>query len=146
MKDIDAIRRENLQLLEREAGGPAEIARRIGMSQAQFTNLREGAKDSKTGKPRGMRKETARRIEASAGKPTGWLDAEHALNHAVSIPATVPVAGTSSPHAPWPFDVAQERLRVLEPRDWDMLNNTIRTVVEVREGDLRSRKSARAQA
>ena len=60
--------------------------------------------------------------------------------------AGAPAAINSIPRAQWPFDIAQERLQVLEPRDWDMLNNTIRTVVEVREGDLRSRKSARAQA
>ncbi len=93
-----------------------------------------------------MRKETARRIETSAGKPIGWLDAEHALNQTVSMPVNVPEQLNATPRTQWPFDVAQERLQVLEPRDWDMLNNTIRTVVEVREGDLRSRKSARAQA
>jgi SOS-response transcriptional repressor LexA len=77
MKDIDEIRRENLRLLERECGGPTAAAERVGMSPAQFANLRDGARDSRTGKPRGMRKETARRIEESCGKPAGWLDAEH---------------------------------------------------------------------
>ena len=77
MKDIDDIRRSNLHVLEQEAGGPSEIAKAIGMSPAQFINLRDGAKDSKTGKPRGMRKETARRIEEAVGKPAGWLDVEH---------------------------------------------------------------------
>ena len=77
MKDIDEIRRDNLKLLELELGGPAEAARALDMSLSQFANLRDGAKDSKTGKPRGMRKETARRIEASARKPAGWLDVDH---------------------------------------------------------------------
>jgi len=76
MKDIDEIRRENLRLIEQERGGLAEAARIVNMSAAQFANLRDGAKDSKTGKPRGMRKETARRIEEAAGKPEGWLDQE----------------------------------------------------------------------
>lgn len=74
MKDIDEIRRDNMRLLEAELGGPTEAANCIGMSPAQFSNLKKGAKDSKTGKPRGMRKNTARRIEAAAGKPAGWLD------------------------------------------------------------------------
>lgn len=74
MKDIDEIRRENLRAIELEFGGPAGAAKRLGMSNSQFTNLRDGAKDSKTGKPRGMRKETARKIELAAGKPAGWLD------------------------------------------------------------------------
>lgn len=66
-----------MRLLEAELGGPTEAANRVGMSPAQFANLKTGAKDSKTGKPRGMRKSTARRIEESAGKPVGWLDTEH---------------------------------------------------------------------
>lgn len=85
MIDIDDIRRANLRLLEASYSGPAEAAAAVGMSTAQFINLRDGAKDSKTGKPRGMRKDTARRIEAAAGKPTGWLDAP---------PATPPLTGT----------------------------------------------------
>jgi len=74
MIDIDEIRRSNLRRLESELSGPAQTAAAVGMSTAQFINLRDGAKDSKTGKPRGMRKETARRIERAAGKPEGWLD------------------------------------------------------------------------
>lgn len=77
MKDIDEIRRENLRRLEAELGGSSEAAQVIGMAPAQFINLRSGARDSKTGKPRGMRKETARRIERAAGKPVGWLDIDH---------------------------------------------------------------------
>lgn len=81
MKDIDDIRRDNLRAIEAEAGGPSEAAKLLGMSPAQFSNLREGAKDSKTGKRRGMRKETARRIEEAAGKPVGWLDLNHAVGN-----------------------------------------------------------------
>ncbi len=76
MKDIDEIRRDNLRRIEADAGGLSEAAKLVGMSPAQFANLREGAKDSKTGKRRGMRKDTARRIEQAAGKPTGWLDTD----------------------------------------------------------------------
>lgn len=77
MKDIDDIRRDNLKRIEDQFGGPTEAAKALGMSVAQFANLRDGAKDSKTGKPRGMRKETARRIESGASKPAGWLDTDH---------------------------------------------------------------------
>lgn len=79
MKDIDVIRRENMRLIEKEAGGTTEAATLCGMSPSQFANLRDGAKDSKTGKPRGMRKETARRIEECAKKPAGWLDTDHSV-------------------------------------------------------------------
>ncbi|MEK6418852.1 MAG: hypothetical protein V4801_04555 [Burkholderia gladioli] len=77
MKDIDEIRRDNLRLIEAELGGPSAAASRTGMSHSQFTNLRDGAKDSKTGRPRGMRKATARKIEECTGKPQGWLDVDH---------------------------------------------------------------------
>lgn len=145
MKDIDAIRRENLRRLEREAGSSAEIARRIGMSQTQFTNLRDGAKDSKTGKPRGMRKETARRIEINAGKAPGWLDTDH------DTPPPVPQAPTTDPvpltrNDRWPFEVAQERLQVLHDGDWIHLNSTIKAIVEVRERDNLARKSANSRS
>lgn len=79
MKDIDEIRRDNLRLLDAEHGGATGAARVLGMSPAQFTNLRDGAKDSKTGKRRGMRKDTARRIEAAFGKPYNWLDVDHSF-------------------------------------------------------------------
>ena len=78
MKDIDEIRRENLRRLESEYGSTTAAANAAGMSLSQFANLRDGARDSRTGKRRGMRKETARRIEENACKPAGWLDIDHA--------------------------------------------------------------------
>jgi len=73
--DIDEIRRINIRALEKQHG-PA-LAKRAGMSPSQFYNLRDGAKDSKTGKPRGMRKETAWKIEDAAGVERGYLDVLH---------------------------------------------------------------------
>lgn len=73
--DIDDVRRANIRALE-QIHGPA-LAKRAGMSPSQFYNLRDGAKDSKTGKPRGMRKETAWKIEDAAGVERGWLDQIH---------------------------------------------------------------------
>lgn len=85
MTDIDEIRRANLRLLEDESGSLTAAAAVVGMSPAQFSNLREGAKDSKTGKPRGMRKETARRIERAFQKPPGWLDVDHSKLSRTSV-------------------------------------------------------------
>ena len=103
--DIDEIRRANMRAIENECGGPAGAAARVGMSLAQFANLRDGAKDSKTGKPRGMRKETARRIEGAAGKPPGWLDVVHDASAPTLtlVPAPLPPAvstyGQSAPES-----------------------------------------------
>lgn len=77
MKDIDQIRRENMRTIEEEMGSASIAANAIGMTLAQFLNLRDGAKDSKTGIPRGMRKATAWKIEDGAKKPRGWLDIDH---------------------------------------------------------------------
>lgn len=90
MKDIDQIRRDNLKALEAEHGGPAAAAATLGMSHSQFSNLRDGAKDSKTGRPRGMRTATARNIEERAGKPLGWLDTDHSDTEARHGSADVP--------------------------------------------------------
>lgn len=77
MKDIDEIRRSNLRLLDSEKGSPSIVSKLVGMTLAQYLNLRDGAKDSKTGRPRGMRKQTAWKIEDATGKPRGWLDVDH---------------------------------------------------------------------
>lgn len=74
MADIDEARRKAMTALEKEAGGPVAAAKKVGMSYTQWVNLRSGALDSKTGKPRGMRKETARKIEAAFDRDDGWLD------------------------------------------------------------------------
>lgn len=75
--DIDQIRRDNICRLEKAYGGGAALAKIVKMSDAQYYNLRNGAKDSKTGKPRGMRRATALRFEMACGKPPGWMDADH---------------------------------------------------------------------
>lgn len=100
MKDIDDIRRDNLRLIEEAAGGLAAAAKLVGMSPSQLANLRDGAKDSKTGRRRGMHKSTARRIEEAAGKPQGWLDQDHSVpresasreNHKESIQQSALIA------------------------------------------------------
>ena len=75
--DIDEIRRTNIRALEVIAGSPKNTADRVGMTYAQYVNTRDGAKEAKTGKPRGMRKETAWRFEDAFGMPRGWLDTAH---------------------------------------------------------------------
>lgn len=79
--DIDDIRRTNIRTLEKQAGSITTAAEQVGMTYAQFLNYRNGAKESKTGKIRGMRKETAQRFEDAFGKPRGWLDTNHDSDH-----------------------------------------------------------------
>ena len=137
MQTIEEVRRARLALLEAEAGSQAKLADLLDKSPAQLSQWKNASPTS-TGRGRAMSSDVARDIEITLEKPRGWMDTPLAPEN--------PAAAFDRPRSQWPFDVAQERLQVLEPRDWDMLNNTIRTVVEVREGDLRSRKSTRAQA
>jgi hypothetical protein len=87
--DIDDIRRFNICALEKEAGTPKLAADRAGMSYAQYLNYRNGAKEAKTGKVRGMRKETAWRFEDAFMKPRGWLDKDRTSNRIQSDSAPV---------------------------------------------------------
>lgn len=75
--DIDDIRRTNLKTLEQLAGSITAAAQKVDMTYAQWLNYRNGAKEAKTGKKRGMRKETAWRFEVAFGMPRGWLDTPH---------------------------------------------------------------------
>jgi hypothetical protein len=86
--DIDDIRRANIRTLEKEAGSPTAAAGRVDMSYSQYLNYRNGAKEAKTGKLRGMRKETAWRFEDAFGKPRGWLDIDRSSHaHVIEQPA-----------------------------------------------------------
>lgn len=76
--DIDDIRRNNIRTLEKTVESATAAAEKVQMSYSQYLNYRNGAKEAKTGKLRGMRKETAQRFEAAFGMRPGWLDENHA--------------------------------------------------------------------
>jgi len=78
MNTIDSIHRENLQALVREFGSVSTVAVKIGCSSSQYSQWMNGSENSGTGKPRGMRPSSARRIEKALGKPVGWMDQLHA--------------------------------------------------------------------
>lgn len=61
-------------MLVDEFGSQAALAKAIEKSPAQISQWINASKDSKTGKPRSMDRETARRIERALGKPDGWMD------------------------------------------------------------------------
>ncbi|RSE90330.1 hypothetical protein [Achromobacter aegrifaciens] len=71
---IDDIRRANLALLVKEAGGVGRLAERLERDQSQVSQWLNASKNSATGTPRGMRGATCRFIEQKMGKPEGWLD------------------------------------------------------------------------
>lgn len=78
MMTIDDIRRQNIAILVDRHGGVRRLAEMLDMSESQLSQLLNGARDSRSKKPRGMRAVTARRIEAACLVAEGWLDTLHA--------------------------------------------------------------------
>lgn len=89
MPTLPDIRRENLAHLVKEAGGTAAFARLLGSSDSQIAQWMHGAKESRTGKPRGMSHDTCRRIERSTGRPPGWMDQAHDAGQAAQPEVTL---------------------------------------------------------
>ena len=88
MQTIDEIRRENLARLVSELGGNKRLAGLVGVSESQMNQWVNGAKESSTGKPRGMRLASCHRIEDATGKSRGWLDQR--LDASVAAAAAAP--------------------------------------------------------
>jgi hypothetical protein len=105
--DIDEIRRINIRAIERDFDTATSMADTMGMTYAQYVNLRDGAKDSRSGKPRGMRKETAWRFEDAGKKPRGWLDQQHDL---ACIPAEPSIGIRLPPEDALAFGTAVETI------------------------------------
>lgn len=74
MKTIEETYRERLLMLSKEYGGQTELSKRIDKSPAQISQWINGSADSKTGKARSMKSDTAREIEVSLNLPRGWFD------------------------------------------------------------------------
>lgn len=87
MMTIDEIRRKNLELLIQKYGSLVAFANAIDRSDSQISQWVNASANSGTGKPRGMRSDSCRHIEAKAGKPKGWMDVSHD-DDAVVIVAT----------------------------------------------------------
>ena len=135
--DIDEIRRNNIKALESMHG--AALYKSAGMSPTQFYNLRDGAKDSKTGKPRGMRKETAWRLEDAAGVPRGYLDKPHDFEIKPTAPQLAQQAQTSHKVTDWPFTS-------VTPSEWRSIPVHKRQVLEEQIKAMVPSESSRANA
>lgn len=115
MKLIDDLRRENLTQLRRELGGLKQLSEKLEREDSQVSQWILGSKNSGTGKPRGMRSETARFIELKCAKPEGWLDQDHGVEINQSV-------------IDKPSDISQHQVKTLTEseavlaalRDWRM--------------------------
>lgn len=74
MKTVGEIRRENLEWLIERVGKLEAVASAAGTTSVYLSQIRNQAKDNKSGRPREMGSSMARRIEAAYAMPSGWLD------------------------------------------------------------------------
>lgn len=77
MQTNDEIRRENLALAIKRLGTAAKLAEAAKTSAAYLSQIRNRTPDSKSGTPKTMGDDMARRIEAAIGEPHGWMDKSH---------------------------------------------------------------------
>lgn len=78
MKTNDEIRRLNMLAATARVGNAAKLAGKVGTSAAYLSQIKNRTPDSKSGTPKTMGDDMARRIEAAIGEPAGWIDAAHA--------------------------------------------------------------------
>jgi SOS-response transcriptional repressor LexA len=79
MQTNDEVRRKNLEIAIKRAGTAAKLAEAAKTSPAYLSQIKNRTPDSKSGTPKTMGDDMARRIEAAIGEPHGWMDASHYL-------------------------------------------------------------------
>lgn len=101
------------------------VAAAGGTSSVYLSQIRRGAIDTKTGKPREMGTSIARRLEKGCHKQNGWMDGEHGLDPDVAamyLPRSPDPAPTVGEPRPAPYrdrravDPSGITLRVLDVR------------------------------
>lgn len=89
MKTNDEIRRENLNIAIARVKTAAALAEKARTSPAYLSQVKNAQPDSKTGVPKHMGDDVARRIEKAIGEPEGWIDTDHTpldVNSMISAP------------------------------------------------------------
>lgn len=77
MQTVADARRANLEALVVECGTLDQVAASIGSSPIYLSQIRNRTPDAKTGRPRDMGSQLARRLELAFKKPVGWMDQQH---------------------------------------------------------------------
>jgi hypothetical protein len=77
MKKSSEIRRDNLLLAIARMGNATTLAAKAGVSSVYLSQIKNRVPESKTGKPKTMGDDVARKIEAALDEPEGWMDVQH---------------------------------------------------------------------
>jgi SOS-response transcriptional repressor LexA len=83
MQTNDEVRRQNLLVAIERTGSAAKLAALSNTSPAYLSQIKNRTPDSKTGTPKTMGDDMARRIEAAIEEPIGWMDVPHGPASAV---------------------------------------------------------------
>jgi hypothetical protein len=78
MKPIAEIRLTNLLALIKEAGTQNALAERAETTPIYLSQVVNRIQDHKSGRPRELGTDMARRLEKAMGKPENWMDHDHA--------------------------------------------------------------------
>lgn len=91
---ISEIRKENLRALIRECGGNASELCRRGprLTSAYVSQILHDSPNDRTGRPRSMGDDLARRLEQHMHKPAGWMDTLHVAEVQASYGSNVAAA------------------------------------------------------
>lgn len=112
VQTVALIRLANLERLIQEAGTLEKAAAAAETSSVYLSQLRNRAIDGKTGRPRDMGSQMARRLEAAFGKSPGWMDTpqtgEPAAPWSVNPLSSVIQPVTNSTAVPWGANVHTE--------------------------------------
>lgn len=90
MKTIEETYRERLQMLIEKHGGQTNLGKLIDKSPTQISQWINASPDSKTGKPRSLKSDTAREIEIALDLPKAWFDQPISVNLPASNQDEVP--------------------------------------------------------
>lgn len=77
MQTNDEVRRQNLLIAIDRVGSAAKLAELAKTSPAYLSQIKNRTPDSKSGTPKTMGDDMARRIEAAIGEQPGWMDVPH---------------------------------------------------------------------
>ncbi|WP_171518235.1 helix-turn-helix transcriptional regulator [Cupriavidus necator] len=89
MKTIDEIRRLNLIEAIKRAGTATRLAETAGLSAAYLSQIKNKQPESKTGKPKSLGDEAARKIERAIGETRGWMDVDHATQPGAKVKLSI---------------------------------------------------------
>jgi hypothetical protein len=103
VQTIAETRRQRLQMLTEQYGSLAALNEKLGLARtdATLSQIKNKSAHHKTGKPRSMGDDLARKIEAAFDLPEGWMD---------TPPSYAELHGE-----PDPMTMAMELMQAMEP-------------------------------